>query len=196
MAKRRVALGFTVRTGRAIVVAIGGAIEAPEVLGKTRIDVATTFEEGAVYHTAETLPIERARVLVAKSESRFTELASQALQAFVATLDARVVGARLAAKPEKALPPLEAILKAHPLFHAAEGELYRRVFAAAAASVGPRPSRVTPEALAREAAAAAGLSSAKVSAHVIAMGKAAGKPWAADQKQAALAGWLALAGKL
>jgi hypothetical protein len=193
--KARVALGFTVRTGRAIVVAVGGRAELPEVLAKTRIDVATTFEEGAVFHTAQTLPIEKARALVTRSEATFIERAQRGLAAFLGALGAgevKLVGAHLVAKPEKQLPPIEAIVKAHPLLHAAEGELYRRVFIAAAAALGPRPSRVAPDALAREAAAAAGLTPAKLAAHLAVMGKAAGKPWAADQKQAALAAWLAL----
>jgi hypothetical protein len=60
-AKVRATLGFTVHIGRAAVVAVGGPTEAPEILAKTRIDVASTFDEGAVYHVGQTLPIERAR---------------------------------------------------------------------------------------------------------------------------------------
>jgi hypothetical protein len=193
-AKPRAALGLTVRTGRAIVVALAGARDEPQVLAKTRVDVATTFEEGAVFHTAQTLPIEKARALVASSEATFTERARRALAPFLHALGAKLVGARLVAKPEKTLPPLEELLKAHPLLHAAEGELYRRVFTEALASLGCRPPRVAPDTLTHEAAAATGLTPAKLSAHVAAMGKAAGKPWTADQKRAALAAWLALVG--
>jgi hypothetical protein len=95
-----------------------------------------------------------------------------------------------AAKP---LPPLAAILKSHSLVHAAEGELYRRVFSEAGAALGARPTRVPANAFARRAAAALGLTPAKLAARLAAMGKASGKPWAADLKQAALAAWLALA---
>jgi hypothetical protein len=35
---------------------------------------------------------------------------------------------------------------------------------------------------------------AKVEARLAAMGKASGRPWAAEQKQSALAAWLVLAG--
>src|SRR5262245_10443001 len=127
-ARRRAALGLSVRTGRAIVVALAEPLAAPEVLAKTRIDVATTFDEGAVYHVSQELPLEQARALLRDAEQRFTELARAELAAFAARLDATLVATAMVAPEEKKLPPLETILKAHPLLHAAEGELYRRVF--------------------------------------------------------------------
>jgi hypothetical protein len=53
---------------------------------------------------------------------------------------------------------------------------------------------VPANALAGRAAVAAGLTPARLTARLAAMGKASGKPWAADQKQATLAAWIALAG--
>ena len=93
----------------------------------------------------------------------------------------------------KKLPPFETILKAHPLLHAAEGELYRRVFAEASRSLGARPERIPADELAGSVTAALGLTPGKVTTRLAALGKASGKPWAAEQKQAALAAWLALA---
>lgn len=192
--KPRVALGFKVRTGRAALVVLGGACDAPEILVKTRVDVAVTFEEGAVYHAAESQPLVAVRALVQKSERAFVERATRALEALLEPLGARVVGAAMAAPEEKVLPPLEQIMKAHPLWHAAEGELYRRVFAEASAAVGARAVRVPAEELASSVAGAVKISEAKLQARLSAMGKAAGRPWAAEQKEATLAAWLALAG--
>jgi hypothetical protein len=189
----RAALGFSVHTGWAAVVAVGGPPAAPVLLAKGRIDVATTFDEGAVFHAAQELPIEKARALVARSEARFAARARTELDAFVARLGAPVAGAGLAAPAAKALPPFESIVRSHPLVHAAEGELYRRVFAAAASSVvGAPPPRIPPATLAARTAAALGVAPAHVAGHLAAMGKASGKPWAADQKHAALAAWLGL----
>jgi hypothetical protein len=187
------ALGFNVRTGWAAVVAVGGPPDAPEVLAKTRIDVATTFEEGAVYHMGQEMPLAEAAVFIRDSERRFVERARAGLVDFAARLAGKVAGAGMAAALPRSLPPMESILKVHPLVHAAEGELYRRVFAEACASLGPAPARVPPDALAKRVAAATGLTPAKVTARLAVMGKASGKPWAADQKQATLAAWLALA---
>src|SRR3954447_23026958 len=96
-AEQRAALGFSVHTGKAVVVAVGGAREAPAVLAKGRIDVAFTFEEGAVFHAAQELSIEEARALVGDAEVRFTERARAGLAAFSARLDARIVAAGMAA---------------------------------------------------------------------------------------------------
>ncbi|MGH7899024.1 MAG: hypothetical protein ACREQQ_13800, partial [Candidatus Binatia bacterium] len=60
-------------------------------------------------------------------------------------------------------------------------------------ALGVRPSRVPRDALAERAAAAVGITLARLSERLAAMGKASGKPWAADQKEAALVAWLALA---
>jgi hypothetical protein len=192
-AKRRAALGFKAHTGWAAVVAIGGPIDAPEILAKARIDVASTFDEGAVFHVGQELPIDAARALVRDAEVRFTARARAELAAFTTRLDATIVAASMVAAAARPLPPLESILKSHPLVHAAEGELYRRVFAEAGAALGARPTRVAPDALERSVAAALGLTPAKLAARLASLGKASGRPWAADQKQAALVAWLALA---
>jgi hypothetical protein len=185
-------LGFTVRIGRAVVVALRGPWDAPEILGKTRIDVATTFEEGAVFHMAQELPLEQTRALVRESERRFTERARAALVDFTKGLGVKVKAAALVAPEPKVLPPIEAILKAHPLVHAAEGELYRRVFIEAGGAVGARPTRVPPDALAGKVGKAAGITPARVAARLAELGKTSGRPWAADHKRAALAAWLVL----
>jgi hypothetical protein len=190
---RRVALGFTTRTGRATVVAVAGPTDAPEVVGKAQLQVAFTFDEGAVFHMAQEMPLDEARAFVRDSEARFVERASADLAAFTAGLGAKIVTAGMVAAAARTLPPIEKVLQAHPLLHAAEGELYRRVFMEAGAAVGPRPRRVPADTLPRKVASATGLPPARVAAHLAAMGKAAGKPWAADQKQAALVAWLTLA---
>ncbi len=191
--RRRVALGFKTRTGRAIVVVLGGTAEAPEILAKVRVDVATTFDEGAVFHVAQGLPIDEARALIDRSEAAFVERARASLERLVDDLGATVIAAGMVAPPVKRLPRLEAILKAHPLLHAAEGELYRRVFTGAGAALGPRPTRIAPEELVVRAVDALGLTNATVTSKLAAIGKASGRPWTADHKDAALAAWLVLA---
>jgi hypothetical protein len=196
MGKIRAALGLSVRTGRAVVVVVGAAPADPAVLAKARIDVATTFDEGAVFHmaqqAAEKQSLAAARALVRRREAQLTGRAREAVAAFVATLDAKVVAVGIAAGEEKTLPPFETIVKAHPLLHAAEGELYRRVFAAAGAALRVKSTRVPPAELASRVATLHGLTAAKVTARLAAMGKASGRPWTVDQKQAALAAWAVL----
>jgi len=174
-------------------VVVAEPVDAPVVLAKTRVDVAFTFEEGAVFHTGQALGLEKARGFIRESEARFVALATSRLKELVAAVDAKLVAAGMAAPAEKNLPPLEKILLAHPLLHAAEGELYRRVFVEATAAVAARPARTPADALAAHIAKAIDRTPANVVTRLAAMGKASGKPWAADQKNAALAAWLALA---
>ncbi|MGH7897181.1 MAG: hypothetical protein ACREQQ_04465, partial [Candidatus Binatia bacterium] len=100
-AERFAALGLKVRTGRAAVVAVGGPIEAPEILAKARIDLAFSFDEGAVFHVAQKLPIEKARALVRDAEIRFAERAREELEGFTGRLGAKIVAAGMVA-PEAA----------------------------------------------------------------------------------------------
>ena len=189
----KVALGLRVRTGKAAVVAVRGPATAPAVIAKSIIQVAFTFEEGAVFHAAQEMPIAQARAHVESAEGHFKKLAQEKLAAFVKDLGADVAAVRLAAPEATPLPSLEKIAKAHPLVHAAEIELYRRVFFAACEEIGAPVKRV--DDAATKVAAVLGWKPAKVAAHLAAIGKASGRPWAAEQKEATLAAWLALASK-
>jgi hypothetical protein len=192
MAKPRAALGFKVHTGWAAVVAVGAP--APDVLAKARLQVASTFEEGAVFHAGQELPIDKARALVRDSEARFRRQARADLATFVAGLDAEVVTGGVVWGNPKPLPPFETILASHPLVHAAEADLYRRIFADATESViGLAPIRVPAKDLTARSGAALHLTAEEVARRLTAMGKASGKPWTIDQKEAALVAWLALA---
>lgn len=174
-------------------IAVRGNVGAPVLVAKALAQVAFTFEEGAIFHVAQEKPFEAARTFLRDRERALVARARQELAGFIDPLDVEIVGAILAAPPPKALPALESILKSHPLVHAAEGELYRRVFADACTALGTRPERVPAETLASRVGKAVELSATKIAAHLAAMGKASGKPWAAEQKEAALAAWLALA---
>jgi hypothetical protein len=191
-AKTKAALGFKPRTGKSTVIAVSGKADAPVILVKALAQVAFTFEEGAIFHVAQEKPFATAGGFLRDAEHAFVTRAREELARIIGS-DMEIVGAVLAAPLPKKLPPLESILKSHPLVHAAEGELYRRVFAEACSALGAQPQRVPAEELASRVGKAVGLSPTKVAAHLAAMGKASGKPWAAEQKEAALAAWLALA---
>src|SRR5713226_909350 len=129
----RAALGFKTHTGWAAVVAIAGG----EVLAKRRIDLATDFRTGAVFHAGQELPFAQAQALIASSQLRFEGKAGDAIAAIVEDLRAarcEVIGSGIVAGNPRPLPALESILKSHALVHAAEGQLYRQVFATASAA--------------------------------------------------------------
>lgn len=193
MARTRVALGLKVRTGRAAVVAVAGPAKTPRIVGKTRVDVAVTFEEGAVFHACQELSVKQAGDRIENSRKTFTKRAEEGLAAFIGAQGLEVRCAGMGVKGTKPLPPLESVLRSHPLVHAAEIDLYRTVFADACAALGARPASYPADSLMKTIAATLDWTAAKVTSQLAIMGKASGRPWAAEQKEAALAAWLSLA---
>ena len=193
---KQAALGIKSHTGWAAVVALAGPVAAAEVVAKRRIDVATSFEVGAVYHKGQELPFERAEALVRSSEEKFERLAREALAELTADLraaDCEAVASGIVAGDGKPLPPLASILKSHALVHAAEGDLYRRVFARASEACRIPVVSIPAKELERRTAGALRIAPAELATRVAALGKAYGPPWARDQKEAAMAAWIALA---
>jgi hypothetical protein len=92
----------------------------------------------------------------------------------------------------RAPPELARILAAHPLMHSAEGELYREVLVEAAADAGLTVSRVPGRDLAAHAASRMGCDAAAIAVKLTELGRQVGRPWRRDEKDAALAAWLAL----
>ncbi len=190
-----VAIGIRPHTGWGAVVALGGPASGAEVLDRRRIDLATTFAEGAVYHQGQSLPLPEAEAFARDSARRFERLAQEALESLAAAL--RASGCRpawcvLVGGSGRPLPPLASILRSHPLVHAAEAELYRGVLARGAEAAGLATRDVLQAELPRLAAAALRIAPARVDGRLAALGKAAGRPWGKDQKEAALAAWVGL----
>lgn len=196
MSAGRAALGFSPHTGWAAVVAISGPRDSPGVAAKRRIEMAATFEEGAVYHAGQALPLAQAEVFIRSSERTFADAARAGIAALATELRDRglePIASAVLAGGARPLPPLEAILRSHALVHAAEGALYRSALARGSEESGLPVAFVPAVDLPARVARAAGIAEKKVVALLAEIGKASGKPWARDQKEAALAAWLALA---
>jgi hypothetical protein len=84
------------------------------------------------------------------------------------------------------------ILSVHMRMHKAEGELFREALLAAAARAGVGITRVREKELEVLAGKVVGLAPAERRARLAEAGRQAGAPWARDQKDAALAAWIAL----
>ena len=87
---------------------------------------------------------------------------------------------------------LETILKSHSRIHAAEGELFRGAIRKASEALKIPVTEVRAGELQERGAKALGVSVAKLPQHLVTIGRAAGRPWARDQKIALLAAVLAL----
>src|SRR5689334_18594865 len=131
---RPAVLAFSPHIGWAAMLAISGTPGEPNIVAKGRLDMATTFETGAVYHVAQKLRLDEAEALVRSSEERFTALARARIAAIAAELRGRElepVASAVVGAATRPLPPLAAILRSHALVHGAEGQLYRSVLARA-----------------------------------------------------------------
>lgn len=198
MEARRAALGFKAHTGWATVVALAGPLASPRVIAKRRITLAERFDDGALYHVGQGLPLADAERLIRSSRTAFEGAARDAIEKLVAEL--RAAGCEPAASAVvsgdgRPLPALGAILRSHALVHAAEGELYRSVFARASEACGLPAALVPAKELSPRAARALGIATAQVASTLAALGRSSGRPWARDQKEAALAACIALPGR-
>jgi hypothetical protein len=117
------------------------------------------------------------------------------LQAAVEALASRgreVVAAGIVVGNRPPAASLDAILRSHSLIHAAEGELFRGAIRGASEALGIRVTEVRAGDLHPRAAEALGISAGRVPEHLSRIGRAAGRPWAKDQKDSCLAALIAL----
>ena len=199
MGSTRAALGFRTHSGWAAVVAVTGTLRAPEVLDRRRIEIADSSLPGSKqpYHAAEELPLEKAKSLLKRLETSSARLARQAVGDVVEDLKARgfaVVGCGLLLASGRPLPALASVLASHALIHTADGQHFREALLQASERHRLRVFRVKEREVSALAAARFRIPADELQSRVNALGKGLGPPWTQDQKLAALAGWLALAG--
>jgi len=172
------ALGFLAHTGWAAAVAL---TDEPRVVHRARIEIIPGGER-FVYHAAEKLAPAAAEKQVTAALTHARKRARDAIAALAKEFGVTACGVIVGRT--QTLPPLEAILRSHPMIHTAEGVLYRNLLLDAARELGI-------ETLAVPAAEAGKHKDRK---RIDALGKSLGPPWGQDQKRAALAAWLALRG--
>ena len=195
--KRRAALAFKAHTGWASGILVAEADFGVEILAKQRVTMREGFQAAAVYHVGherglsatEVQPTIDAALLasVAKAKEAIGTLAASAAEKCSLEVAAVLAGS------ERPLPALDVILRSHPLVHAAEGEMYRVALVRACEAAGLRVVRIPAKGLAARAQAVLGLTEGAARKRVDTAGAASGKPWAAEQRECALAAWVALA---
>jgi hypothetical protein len=190
----RVGIGLKARTGRAILVAVGGDIRAPQFIARMEFK---TLPEGAFapYHVAAELKPADAHKSVERDIAIAHRLAAIAIRDAVKRLrdDGHDV-AGCAALIGPGMPDWSTaqIIAVHIRMHQAEGELFRNVLVAGAKACGLPVTTLREKSAFDDAVRALGTTRARLDALVAALGKEAGAPWAKDQKEAAAAGLAAL----
>jgi hypothetical protein len=138
-----------------------------------------------LYHAAAGEPADRRERFVRAGVERVTAVAEDRLDELVAALGGvAVVGVVTGDHPLPDDVPVTRILAAHPLMHAAEGQLYRDALLDAAAARGLSAHGV-PRGRAQD------LLTGSLAATVGGLGVVAGRPWRKEHKLAAVAALVA-----
>lgn len=191
------ALGFSVHTGWAAMTAVCGTATSPVVLDRCRLEMiqGDPGHPRFVYHAARGLEPEAAERFIRTCAELSRAKAHAALEGAVERLRAQgyeVVASSILTSDRPLTALLESILKSHSLVHSAEGELFRESIRSASGAMGIPAIDVRFGDLDGRAARALGIDAGRLEQHLAGIGRAAGRPWARDQKQSYLAAVVAL----
>lgn len=190
-----VAIGFKARTGRTVVVVVGGTVRSPEALLRTELSLSDPKRTATYqpYHAVMDLPWDRAKAAARPTIRIIESIALRVVGALVrqlASTGMTVIGAGVVGSADR---DLAKIPSAHIRAHAAEGVLFRMVLEHAAAKLGLPCRTFEEKTLPMLAAKELKRSRDSVVQTIAAFKQALGPPWRADHKVAALAAWLSLA---
>jgi hypothetical protein len=192
----RLAIGFRVKTGRATAIVMAGPVSAPRVVSRRSLqlwDPAVPESHQPWHADFELPPDESARIVpvALKAVDRVSSSALRELVDEVRSTHGSIVGIALVAG--SSTDP-ESIRNPHMRAHAREGQLFPHALASAAKTLRiPAVTLVESEVFA-SAAAKLGKSPDAIKLAVTELGRAVGKPWRAEEKAAAAAAWMTLAG--
>ncbi len=192
-------LGFRVHSGWAAVVALAGSAKSPTVVLRKTVVIADPAISGSKqpYHAAQKLALKQAETLVRRCTASTRALARRAVRGIVAELRGKGLqpgGACVLLSAGGQAGPLAAILASHPRIHTAEGEFFREALRRACRRCRVKVTGVKEREILAQAAAALRLQAKTLRRRAGQMGRDLGPPWRQDEKLAALAGWLMLAG--
>jgi len=192
----QLAIGFRVKTGRATAVVMAGPASTPRVLSRKSLqlwDPAIPESHQPWHADFELPPDESARIvpMALKAVERVALSALRELVDEVRTTHGAIVGIALVAG--SSTDP-ESIHNPHMRAHAREGQLFPQSLAAAAKTMRIAAVTMVESEVFTIAAAKLAKSPDAVKLAVTELGRNVGKPWSAEEKAAAAAAWITLAG--
>jgi hypothetical protein len=191
-----VAIGLRAKTGRAIVVVLGGPPKTPIVLLKGEITLIDPRMPATAqpYHQVMDLPWEQSERAVRKYVTSIERVARRSLMELIQqmrTSSRKVAGVSVIGAPDR---DLKRIGNPHIRAHAAEGILFRRVLAAAAEANGLKWHTFSDRNFDEAAAETLGAKYSRIKQSLGGLKVSVAPPWRNDEKQAAMAAWLVLHG--
>jgi len=193
------AIGVSVHSGWGAVVTIAGNRGAEEVLDRRRVVIIDSKVAGAAqpYHYVQAREIHAAEAHLNRCAAESRRLALEALTRLATELgdrDFMLVASALLLSSARPLPGLEKIMASHPLIHTAEGEFFRQAFRSAFEHLKIPLTRIPARDLDDYALKAFGKAAPEIQKRIDGMGHSLGAPWTRDEKTAALAAAIVLAG--
>jgi hypothetical protein len=193
------AIGLRVHSGWGALVAIAGPLGAEVLVTRRRVVIIDPKTAGAKqpYHYVEAMEIVAAERHLARCEAASRLLALESLRQISVELQDHglvLVGSAILLSSARPLPSLDHILASHALIHTAEGEFFRRAFRQALESLKIPVIGIRERELDDCANKAFGKAAGRVCKTINGMGRSLGPPWTQDQKSAALAAAIVLAG--
>lgn len=191
----RVAIGFKPRTGRAVMVIVGGETKAPVFIERREIPLLPPGGF-APYHVAAELPPAKRQASVDRDIATARGMAEQAVRDAIARCKAaghEVV--QCGVLIGKGLPAwtTDEIIAVHVRMHMAEGEMFRDVLVQGARACKLGPVTLPDKTALEDAARLLKMKRAQFASTLEALGKQAGPPWQKLQREAAAAALAALA---
>lgn len=193
------AIGVSVHSGWGAVVAIAGRQGLEEILLRRRVVIIDSKIAGSTqpYHYVVKKEILAAEIHLAQCATQSGRLAFETLARLAAEL--RDLGfllksAAILLSSARQLPGLEEILASHALIHTAEGEFFRQAFRCAFEKLKIPVTGIRARDLDDSAAKTFGKSAPVIQKRIDGMGHSLGAPWTRDEKTAALAAAIVLAG--
>jgi hypothetical protein len=190
------AIGFRVKTGRATAVVMAGPASAPRILSRRSLQLwdPAIPESHQPWHADFELPPDESARIVPIALEAVDRVASSVLRTLVNEVRSAhgpIVGIALVAG--SSTDP-ESIRNPHMRAHAREGQLFPQALATAAKTLRiPAVTLVESEVFA-SAASKLGKSPDAIKRAVTELGRNVGKPWSSEEKAAAAAAWMTLAG--
>jgi hypothetical protein len=196
----RAALGFKLHTGWAVLVAVAGNPSEIQVLLRRRVELLPPDNSipRFVYHQASEMPLPQASELVRRGRKASQESARLAVRDAVEEMTSQGVRIDVCGvlSGSTVVPnDLAAILRAHPLIHAAEGALFQNAIVSACESRGLRVAVAREREVWVRAAAVWDIGEPELRKNVDLLRKSLGAPWSADHKTSTAIALLALKSK-
>ena len=188
------AVGFRIKSGHAIAVALAGPSASPSVILRSVV----ALSDPAIPQTKQ--PYHAGFGTAREDTDAVERLAAIVRRCAGASIDALFANARLARSACRGaalvvgsvIDPAQ-VGNPHIRAHASEGRLFREVVEEALRSKSVEVSVIVEKALASEAVRRLDRTEAEIKAAVAALGRSVDGPWRADEKAAATAAWVALA---